>query len=124
MIGLYKIHAFWEWQYGVAVTSLLHDSLNRHALSSYNTDQCSNITFRLLILFVGLKRRSYGTETVFNVPVSVPGPIRDGAETGAHQPKVLSQQYKLPALLKFGLKIQGSCAHTSLFSLKAIQTIR
>ena len=45
------------------------------------------ITYHLLILFVGPKRRSYGTETVINVPVSVPGPIglRNGTETGTHR---------------------------------------
>ena len=43
-----------------------------------------NITYHLLILFVGPKQRTYGTETVVNVPVSVLGLIRDGTETGAH----------------------------------------
>ena len=40
-LSFLKTISCWEWQYGVAVTSLLHDSLNRHALSSYNTDQCT-----------------------------------------------------------------------------------
>ena len=76
----------------------------------------------LLILFVGPKRRSYGTETVVNVPVSVPGPILDDTETGAHliPSNPLSIKSQIPQIDFNGEKFLLNLA-TSLFGTDSVE---
>ena len=61
---------------------------------------------------MGPKRRSYGTETVVNVPVSVPGPIRDGTETGAHRTRVGAPEINQNNQLVMKVKRDGDVQET------------